>query len=139
MHDWRVGGIAPHCAGLLHRDPVTDDGALCERVAGPSTNLWVILAWPRANPPRCTTCSSRWHRSQDEALAAVPTGQAAGRVVRTERDRGVVVLVGRRFARVDYTRLFPEDWEPSETAWPWLAVRDFFSESTSIAVGKGEA
>ena len=54
--------------------------------------------------------------------------QAAGRVVRTERDKGVVVLVGRRFGRVDYTRLFPEQWEPTETAWPWLAVREFFSE-----------
>jgi len=65
--------------------------------------------------------------------------QAAGRVVRSERDRGVVVLIGRRFARVDYTRLFPEDWEPIETAWPWTVVHEFFSERTLIAKGKGEA
>ncbi len=36
--------------------------------------------------------------------------QAAGRVIRTETDRGVVVLVGGRFATPRYTALFPRDW-----------------------------
>src|SRR5690606_12994541 len=36
--------------------------------------------------------------------------QAAGRVIRTETDRGVVVLVGERFATPRYTGLFPRDW-----------------------------
>ncbi|RMH39800.1 MAG: ATP-dependent DNA helicase [Deltaproteobacteria bacterium] len=38
--------------------------------------------------------------------------QAAGRVIRSERDRGVVVLVGRRFAQADYVACMPADWEP---------------------------
>ncbi len=36
--------------------------------------------------------------------------QAAGRVIRTETDVGVVALVGDRFAQERYTSLFPRDW-----------------------------
>ncbi len=37
--------------------------------------------------------------------------QAAGRVIRTENDRGVVVLVDDRYATPQYRRLFPEHWK----------------------------
>lgn len=43
--------------------------------------------------------------------------QAAGRVIRTEEDRGVIALLGRRFAEPDYTACLPEDWyryDPTE-------------------------
>ena len=36
--------------------------------------------------------------------------QAAGRVIRTQEDRGVVILLDDRFARTEYTRLFPRHW-----------------------------
>ena len=36
--------------------------------------------------------------------------QAAGRVIRTQEDRGVVLLLDDRFARGEYTRLFPHHW-----------------------------
>ena len=36
--------------------------------------------------------------------------QAAGRVIRTQEDRGVVLLLDDRFARAEYTRLFPRHW-----------------------------
>ncbi len=36
--------------------------------------------------------------------------QAAGRLIRSETDRGVIVLLDSRFARPDYQALFPEDW-----------------------------
>lgn len=36
--------------------------------------------------------------------------QAAGRVIRTESDRGVVVLVDRRYGQGRYRRLLPEAW-----------------------------
>ena len=36
--------------------------------------------------------------------------QAAGRVIRTQEDRGVVLLLDDRFARGEYTRLFPRHW-----------------------------
>ncbi len=37
--------------------------------------------------------------------------QAAGRVIRTESDRGIVVLVDDRYASPQYRRLFPEHWK----------------------------
>jgi Rad3-related DNA helicase len=36
--------------------------------------------------------------------------QAAGRVIRTENDRGIVVLIDDRYATPDYRRLFPSHW-----------------------------
>jgi DNA excision repair protein ERCC-2 len=38
--------------------------------------------------------------------------QAAGRVIRTETDRGVVLLMDERFARPPYSELVPEHWHP---------------------------
>ncbi|MGN0291802.1 MAG: ATP-dependent DNA helicase, partial [Lachnospiraceae bacterium] len=37
--------------------------------------------------------------------------QAAGRVIRTEEDRGVIALLDERFLMSDYRRLFPREWE----------------------------
>jgi DNA excision repair protein ERCC-2 len=36
--------------------------------------------------------------------------QAAGRVIRTDRDRGALLLVDQRFCRSTYLRLLPEHW-----------------------------
>lgn len=41
--------------------------------------------------------------------------QAAGRVIRTQEDRGVVLLLDDRFARAEYTRLFPATGTSSNT------------------------
>lgn len=38
--------------------------------------------------------------------------QTAGRVIRAETDKGVVVLVDPRFARPDFRRLMPAHWHP---------------------------
>ncbi|HVJ48793.1 ATP-dependent DNA helicase [Desulfitobacterium sp.] len=37
--------------------------------------------------------------------------QAVGRVIRTEQDRGVVLLVDERFAHSNYKKLFPSEWQ----------------------------
>ncbi|MDF2531834.1 MAG: ATP-dependent helicase [Clostridia bacterium] len=37
--------------------------------------------------------------------------QAAGRVIRTEQDRGIVVLIDDRFNQLGYKKLFPKEWE----------------------------
>lgn len=37
--------------------------------------------------------------------------QAAGRVIRTKDDRGVVALLDERFLQNEYRRLFPREWE----------------------------
>lgn len=52
--------------------------------------------------------------------------QSAGRVIRSETDRGIIVLLGERFARPEYASLFPRDWyveSPRE-----LKVKDYESE-----------
>ena len=36
--------------------------------------------------------------------------QSAGRVIRSEHDRGVIVLLCRRFAFPDYLKLLPGHW-----------------------------
>lgn len=36
--------------------------------------------------------------------------QAAGRVIRTTKDRGVILLLDERFAEKQYQRLFPREW-----------------------------
>jgi DNA excision repair protein ERCC-2 len=38
--------------------------------------------------------------------------QAAGRVIRSETDRGAVLLVDRRFTQSPYRRLLPREWRP---------------------------
>ncbi len=43
--------------------------------------------------------------------------QAAGRVIRSETDRGFVLLIDDRYATPAYTELFPAEWTP-------LAIRD---------------
>jgi len=39
--------------------------------------------------------------------------QAAGRVIRSETDRGVVLLIDARFAEPRYRRLYPPSWHPT--------------------------
>jgi DNA excision repair protein ERCC-2 len=39
--------------------------------------------------------------------------QAVGRLIRSEQDMGVAVLVGRRFRQRNYARFFPGDWQDS--------------------------
>ena len=37
--------------------------------------------------------------------------QAAGRVIRTVQDKGVILLLDERFLQSEYQRLFPKEWE----------------------------
>ncbi len=52
--------------------------------------------------------------------------QAAGRVIRSAEDRGVVVLVGQRFLQHDYAAFFPPHWQPRKSSRPWVEVEAFF-------------
>ena len=36
--------------------------------------------------------------------------QAAGRVIRTDQDEGVILLLDERFGQREYQQLFPGDW-----------------------------
>ena len=57
--------------------------------------------------------------------------QAAGRVVRSAQDRGVVVLAGRRFRYREYQGFFPESWSPSMPDDVAVAVEDFWAQVES--------
>lgn len=51
--------------------------------------------------------------------------QAAGRVIRTAEDRGVILLLDDRFLRQELQKLFPREWTEyglvtRETAGGWL-------------------
>lgn len=37
--------------------------------------------------------------------------QAAGRVIRTAEDKGIIVLLDERFLKREYHRLYPREWE----------------------------
>ncbi len=44
--------------------------------------------------------------------------QATGRVIRSETDRGIVLLIDTRFAEHRHARLFPEHWKPLPVKTP---------------------
>ena len=59
--------------------------------------------------------------------------QAAGRVIRTPTDKGIIVLIGQRFLRNDYQAFFPPDWSPQRCSdlseamsgmWPLNPVKE---------------
>ena len=56
--------------------------------------------------------------------------QAAGRLIRTPTDRGVIVLMGRRFRSKMYRRHMPSDWiealEQSDAGHPATVAASFF-------------
>jgi DNA excision repair protein ERCC-2 len=60
--------------------------------------------------------------------------QAAGRLIRSDSDRGVIVLLGRRFLDRRYARLLPEEWIGDDPTTmlredPEAAVQEFFGDS----------
>lgn len=56
--------------------------------------------------------------------------QAAGRLIRRPEDRGVILLVDRRFRWRDVRTLLPPDWDPSIPDDPAAAIRDFWASAT---------
>lgn len=60
--------------------------------------------------------------------------QAAGRVIRTENDRGAVLLIDQRYAHYQYKTLLREEWDPIRVQNPrQLADRlqDFWNQNIS--------
>jgi Rad3-related DNA helicase len=55
------------------------------------------------------------------------TVQACGRVIRSETDRGVVVLLDERFVWKNYFKCLPLDWGLIVTKEPERRIKDFFS------------
>jgi DNA excision repair protein ERCC-2 len=53
--------------------------------------------------------------------------QAAGRLVRRVEDRGVIVLVDRRFRWREVGALLPAEWDVEVTPHPARAIEEFFA------------
>ena len=61
--------------------------------------------------------------------------QSVGRLIRSETDRGVAVLVCQRFAQPQYSTLFPPDW--SESMADGRAGYDLAAELAGFWAGRG--
>ena len=64
--------------------------------------------------------------------------QTAGRVIRSERDRGLLVLIDARFMQPFYRRLYPDNWQlqacPSEGVLT-TSLADFWRRESAADVG----
>lgn len=59
--------------------------------------------------------------------------QAAGRVIRTKEDRGVVLLLDERFLQREYLELFPQEWQGYDRCTIRSAgqkIKDFWNEES---------
>ncbi len=68
----------------------------------------------------------RGRRSADLFPAMERALQAAGRVIRSETDRGVVAFFDERFTWESYAACLPRDWSRIETAEPEKYMRQFW-------------
>jgi len=64
--------------------------------------------------------------------------QAVGRVIRTENDRGVVLLLDERFAQARYRRLFPPEWYPVRPAGSQANLGKVIDRFWGKQVGTGD-
>jgi DNA excision repair protein ERCC-2 len=58
------------------------------------------------------------------------TLQSAGRCIRSETDRGVIVFLDERYAWQNYMKCFPETWNVKTTVLYSSMIKRFFSEKT---------
>ena len=58
--------------------------------------------------------------------------QPAGRVIRTPEDRGVVVLVDRRFLLNEIVEFFPPEWAPVRAPKPGPLIEAFWTGDTTV-------
>jgi DNA excision repair protein ERCC-2 len=54
--------------------------------------------------------------------------QATGRVIRTETDRGIIVLIDERFSHTRYRRLFPAHWQRYKIAQNENEIKDHLTQ-----------
>jgi DNA excision repair protein ERCC-2 len=75
----------------------------------------------------------KFHRGWDYGYilpAITKTLQNAGRCIRSETDRGVLVFMDDRYALPMYARCFPKDWNPKVALAPVPLVQKFFTAKT---------
>jgi len=76
-------------------------------------------------------CEKKFKKGWDYAINAPAINkamQAAGRVIRTETDRGVCVFLDTRFGEDRYKRFYPKGFEAKHTTEPQIEVEEFFKK-----------
>lgn len=95
-----------------------------------------LIVGPALPPPSVDRALLRqWMEERHDdgfALAFIHPGmtsvvQAAGRVVRSAEDRGVVALICQRFLRHEFREYLPDEWNPLPTSHPAEEARRFFA------------
>jgi DNA excision repair protein ERCC-2 len=77
-------------------------------------------------------CEEKYGRGFDYAFLIPGMNrvvQAAGRIIRSQEDRGMVILVGRRFGWSQSRELLPQEWASQSSKTPADAVRAFWESS----------
>ena len=93
-------------------------GVFTESIDIEQASLEGVIVVSPGIPPRSTerdrisALSDQGYEIAYRRPAMTRVVQAAGRVVRGEKDRGIVVLVDPRFTRSDFARYFPSHWQP---------------------------
>ena len=57
------------------------------------------------------------------------TLQSAGRCIRSETDKGVIVFLDERYEWPRYLKLFPKDWSIKSTLLYEKLIREFFARN----------
>ena len=59
----------------------------------------------------------KWGKGESAVFSVPGIGksiQAAGRVIRSESDKGLIVMIDDRFLSDEYSEIFPKDWGNGE-------------------------
>lgn len=100
----------------------------------------VIVVGPALPPPSLERALLQdWYEQRFDAgfeLAWIHPGmtrvvQAAGRVVRGATDRGLVVLLCRRFLRHEFAKFLPDEWSVEKSAKPWEVAAEWAGDPTA--------
>ena len=131
---WRVGLIV---AGSMFAESVDYDGDVL---------MGAMVVGPCLPPPSLKQELMLKHPELGDEIASLLPGmrkavQAAGRIVRSENQRGVVVLVDPRFAKGRFQEYFPSHWDPEIVPDRRVAqeVRSFFEPGKLRWSGRGSS
>ena len=110
-------------------------GSFGEGIDMPDVLKAVIIVGLPLNPPDVETnaliayYNKKYSKGWDYAYifpAITKCMQGAGRCIRSETDRGVVVFMDERFALSNYSRCFPPDYGMKITKNVGLEIKEFF-------------
>jgi DNA excision repair protein ERCC-2 len=111
-------------------------GSIAEGIDFPGEHLYgaIIVGLPYAkmsleSKAMIDFCQKKFKRGWEYAYNAPAINkavQAAGRVIRTEKDKGVCVFLDKRFGEKRFEQYYPKDFEAIKTLEPEKIIEKFF-------------